>query len=74
MNRRFPLGMFLTASIGVWAAACFFTNGSAILLYLGLHVLTTGAFAWEIRRIEDSIKRPATSQAKPAAPAASRAA
>ena len=58
------LSVLLPGIIALWATACCLAHGSAILLYVGLQVLTTGFFALQMYRVEKSLT--ASPKAKPA--------
>ena len=55
------MGVLLVSGLVVWAIACYFLHGSAILMYIGIQAITSGIFAWEMCRIEKTTqsKRPA---------------
>ncbi|MFP6762172.1 MAG: hypothetical protein VB858_01100 [Planctomycetaceae bacterium] len=55
MNRDITpqrLLMLVAGALTVWALLCFVVHGPAILAYIGLQTVTTGAFVWDMRRIE----------------------
>lgn len=52
----------LTAGLAAWAISCIVIHGMPIVGYIGLQVLTSGVFAWQMSRIEKScVKRVALS-------------
>jgi len=44
----------LTAGLAAWAISCIVIHGMPIVGYIGLQVLTSGIFAWQMGRIEKS--------------------
>jgi hypothetical protein len=53
------LAVWLLGALSVWAVACFFVHGAAILAYIGLQILTAGVFAWQMTSVEKSMHRKA---------------
>ena len=53
------LAIWLVGGLSVWAVACYFVHGSAILAYIGIQVLTSGVFAWQMNSVEKSMHRKA---------------
>lgn len=52
-----PLASLIIGGLTVWAGACLFIHGPAIIAYIGLQVLTSGVFAWQMRRVEAGAQR-----------------
>lgn len=46
------LTKLIVGGLSVWAVVCFFIHGPAIAAYLAIQAVTSGVFAWEMRRIE----------------------
>ena len=51
------LAVWLVGGLAVWAVACYCVHGSAILTYIGIQVLTSGVFAWQMSSVEKSMHR-----------------
>ena len=49
---RLPMSTLLCAALAVWGMSCFLIHGTTILAYVGLQVVTSGAFAWAMCRTE----------------------
>ena len=46
------LSILLPVCIAIWAISCFVNHGPAIVLYIGLHLATSGVFAFMIWKAE----------------------
>ncbi|MDA0589712.1 MAG: hypothetical protein O2820_19505 [Planctomycetota bacterium] len=51
-SKKFNLTILIVGGLAVWAIVCFFIHGPAIAAYLVIQAVTSGVFAWEMRRIE----------------------
>jgi hypothetical protein len=51
-RKRLSLTKLIVGGLTVWAVVCYFIHGPAIAAYLAIQAITSGIFAWEMRRIE----------------------
>jgi hypothetical protein len=51
-RKTFNLTGLIVGGLSIWAVVCFFIHGPAIAAYLAIQAVTSGVFAWEMRRIE----------------------
>ncbi|MBI1310977.1 hypothetical protein GC176_06680 [bacterium] len=51
------LGMLLGSALLAWAVTCFLMHGPVILAYVGLQAITSGIFAWQMFKIQESLPK-----------------